>query len=370
MPSRSTLRLLLSTAALATVLSVGTVLALHFITDAIQSRVIEMLGPLGHADSIQVGLKGIELTHVTLRAPPGWPATDALRAETVTIEPDLRELMSGRTRIRRVAIDNFYLSALRVAHGPIQLLPNLKQSALDLRRKDVSEGRPPRETQVDQIDFTHGRMDFFDATVRKPPYRIRIDDAHGRVENLHFPLTTAHTRVELSGALRGPAHTGRLSSDGWIALATKDSDTTTRLSGVDVVLLSPYLTRKSDIAVKSGTFDLDMHSTVRNYQLHAPGTLTLNRLELANGDGALARFMSIPRQVALAALKDRHDKVTLRFTLDGNLRDPRFSLNEDLATRIANGFAKALGVNAEGLAKGAGETATGLGNALKNLLGP
>ena len=63
-------------------------------------------------------------------------------------------------------------------------------------------------------------------------------------------------------------------------------------------------------------------------------------------------------------------RVTLRFTLDGNLRDPRFSLNEDLATRIANGFAKALGVNAEGLAKGAGETATGLGNALKNLLGP
>jgi hypothetical protein len=369
MPSRSTLRLLLSTAALAAVLGVGAVLALHFITDAIQSRVVEMLGPLGHADSIQIGLKRIELTNVTLRAPPGWPATDALRAETVTMAPDLRALLSGHSAIHRVAIDNFYLSALRTANGQIQLLPNLKQSALELRRKDASEGRPPRETQVDQFDLEHGTIDFFDATVRKPPYRMRIDDALARVENLHFPLTTSHTRVALTGALRGPAHVGHLSFNGWIALASKDSDTTTQLSGVDLVLFSPYLTRKSDIAVKSGTFDLDMHSTVRNYRLHASGTLTLNRIELENGDGALASFMSIPRQVALAALKDKHDKVTLKFTLDGNLRDPHFSLNEDLATRIAAGFAKALGVDAEGVAKGAGETAKGLGNALKNLLG-
>jgi hypothetical protein len=44
-------------------------------------------------------------------------------------------------------------------------------------------------------------------------------------------------------------------------------------------------------------------------------------------------------------------------------------VQEGLTTRIAAGFAKALGVSVEGVAKGAGETVKGLGNALKNLLG-
>jgi hypothetical protein len=38
-------------------------------------------------------------------------------------------------------------------------------------------------------------------------------------------------------------------------------------------------------------------------------------------------------------------------------------------TELRANFAKALGVSAEGVAKGAGETVKGLGNALKNLLG-
>ncbi len=42
---------------------------------------------------------------------------------------------------------------------------------------------------------------------------------------------------------------------------------------------------------------------------------------------------------------------------------------ESLTKKLAVGFAKAFGVNAEGVAKGAGETVKGIGNALKNLLG-
>ena len=37
--------------------------------------------------------------------------------------------------------------------------------------------------------------------------------------------------------------------------------------------------------------------------------------------------------------------------------------------RVANGFAEALGVSVAGVAKGAGETVKGLGNALLNLIG-
>jgi len=59
----------------------------------------------------------------------------------------------------------------------------------------------------------------------------------------------------------------------------------------------------------------------------------------------------------------------VHFVLDGNLRDPKFSVNENLLNKLGTGFADAMGVSVEGVAKGAGETVKGLGNALKNLLG-
>jgi len=43
--------------------------------------------------------------------------------------------------------------------------------------------------------------------------------------------------------------------------------------------------------------------------------------------------------------------------------------SESLLTKMGNGFASALGVSVEGVAKGAGETVKDLGNALRNLLG-
>lgn len=44
-------------------------------------------------------------------------------------------------------------------------------------------------------------------------------------------------------------------------------------------------------------------------------------------------------------------------------------MNENLLNKLGTGFADAMGVSVEGVAKGAGETVKGLGNALKNLLG-
>jgi hypothetical protein len=72
----------------------------------------------------------------------------------------------------------------------------------------------------------------------------------------------------------------------------------------------------------------------------------------------------------VAALKAHKGEITLHFVLDGNLRDPKFKLNENLMTELRAGFAQALGVSAEGVAKGAGQTAKGIADALRSLLQP
>jgi hypothetical protein len=94
----------------------------------------------------------------------------------------------------------------------------------------------------------------------------------------------------------------------------------------------------------------------------------LNHLQLADNGNALDTFLTIPTKIAVAALKN-HDQIKLDFELDGDLRDPKFSLNESLMKKLATGFAKVVGVNTEGVAKNAGGVVKSIGDTLKNLFG-
>ncbi|MBN3848920.1 DUF748 domain-containing protein [Paraburkholderia sp. Ac-20342] len=358
----------------------GTLLALMlvaigvllFAQQEVRTRVNAALGPLGSVERIDVGLTSVHLSHVLLKAPPGWPAGEPLRADDITITPDLRDLLARRMHIREVVVRGFDLAVLRTKDGSLRLLPNLRES--------LNRGNPPgngagpstpREKQVDHIRFEQGNFHFYDMTVGPPPFRVTVSNAHASVDNLHLPSLNEPTSVSVRGSLKGPVHTGTVTFDGWIRIASRDSQTTSRLQGVDIALLDPYLLKKAGARaqVTGGTIDLTVESTVRDYRLHAPGSVTVRNLQLAESDNPLDTFMSIPTRAAVAALKSHNGNVSLHFVLDGDLRDPKFSVREGLLARIGAGFAQALGVSVEGVAKGAGETVKGLGNALKNLLG-
>ncbi|MFM0739138.1 DUF748 domain-containing protein [Paraburkholderia xenovorans] len=347
--------------------------ALQFAQREVKARVIAALGPSGSAESIDVGLTSVRLTNVLLKAPSGWPAGDPLRADEIIVTPDIRDLIARRMHIRSVVVRGFDMAVLRGKDGSIRLLPNLRDS---VNRDDANaaSGTPaatPREKLVDHISFEQGNFHFYDMSVGPPVFQVTVSNANATVDHLHLPALDEPTSLNVTGSIKGPSHTGTVAFGGWIKIATRDSQTTSTLRGIDVAMLDPYLIKKAGAKaqVTGGTVDLTVESTVRNYQLHAPGTVTLHNLQLADSDNPLDTFMSIPTRVAVAALKSHSGDITLRFVLDGNLRDPKFSVREGLMTRIGAGFAKTLGVSVEGVAKGAGETVKGLSNALKNLLG-
>jgi hypothetical protein len=346
--------------------------ALRFAQQEVKSRVVAALGPLGSAESIDIGLTAVHLTHVLIKAPPGWPAGDPLRADEITLTPDIRDLLARRMHIRSVVVRGFDMSVLRTKDGSINLLPNLREA---VNRSDAETGGivtpVSREKQVDHISFEHGNFHFYDMTVGPPSFKVTVSNANASVDNLKLPALSEPTSVSVSGSIKGPAHTGTVSFGGWIKIASRDSQTTSQLRGVDVTMLDPYLLKKAGARaqVTGGTVDLTVESTVRNYRLHAPGTVTVHNLQLADSDNPFDTFLSIPTKAVVAALKAHNGDITLHFVLDGDLRDPKFSVRDGIMTRLGAGFAKALGVSVEGVAKGAGETVKGLGNALKNLLG-
>ncbi|WP_250507531.1 DUF748 domain-containing protein [Caballeronia sp. GAFFF3] len=345
-----------------------------FVVHQMKERILETLGPNGSVEEIDVGFGHVTLSRVRLRGPKDWPAGDAMRAERIVLEVDMQSLISRPIHLRSVSVDNYYLSIVRSADGRVRILPGLKETAREADARPDSKERQEHaqeEKIIDRVSFERGSMEFFDGSVPNPPYRVLIGDARATVDHLHLPALTERTELSMTGSIKGPSHTGNVTWGGWMIIANKDSQTRATLRNVDVATLDPYLLKKAGAkaAVTGGTIDMTIDATVKNYRIHAPGTLTLNHLQISDTGNALDTFLSIPTKAAIAALKDRKEQIKLDFTLEGDLRDPKFSLSESLWKKLAAGFAKALGVSAEGVARGAGDTVRGIGNALKNLLG-
>jgi hypothetical protein len=97
--------------------------------------------------------------------------------------------------------------------------------------------------------------------------------------------------------------------------------------------------------------------------------VTLSGLELSSGK----TFMGMPRDMVVSMMKNKDGKIAVKFTLEGNIDDPKFSLNENLSTRIGSSVAGSLGISLEGLARGVGSAggsaAQGIGSTVGKLFG-
>jgi hypothetical protein len=184
-----------------------------------------------------------------------------------------------------------------------------------------------------------------------------------------IPDLTGRTAIALEGVVKGVRRDGRMSIKGDAEFASRDSEITAQLRGVDLLALQPYLIKAAETGVRRGTLDLDLKSTVRQNRLHAPGTVTLSDMELASGGS----FMGMPRATVVSMLKDKNGRIAVKFTLEGNINDPRFSLNESFANQIGTAVAGVLGISLEGLAKGVGlvggDAAKSVGDAVGKLFG-
>jgi hypothetical protein len=353
-------------------LVIAGLVALRWAEGEIRQRIVDVLGPNGSAEQIDVGFHTVELRNVRLGAPAGWPAADSLRAAAIHIVPDWPAWFSHRLHLKSVVVDQYYQSALRTTGGQLKILPGLKDNVIrmteerDARRESSVQPVHKTDVQIDRIEFHNGQFDFYDEKIAKPPFPVHMSNFNATIVNLQFPALTDRSTIQISADMGG----GKMALDGWMEFATRDSQIGLTLSGVEAQTLRPYLLRGQKVDIASGTIDLSLNWTVQDNRLNAPGKLTLNHLEVANqSGGALGDLAALPKKAAVEALKDDNDRIDLNFVLSGDLNDPKFSIDEDLSKRVGAGVAKALGVTVEGVGKGAGDAAKGIGNALKSLLG-
>lgn len=318
----------------------------------LKGQVMEALGPDSELSSIRLGLTGVVVEGLRIRAPKDWPTQDSLRADRVIIRPDLRSLLTGTYRIGSITIERAYLSVLRTGSGRIRLIPNLLEKPGEKKpeKAALSDNAVP-QVVIGHVVLKDCALEFFDASVRKPPFKLRLEQLQMKVSDLQIPQLSTRSDMTLEGVLKGVQHDGHVSVKGWMQPATQDSSIHTTLRGIDLVALEPYLIKASETGVERGSLDLDAQSDVRKKQLQAPGVLALSGLKLASSSGS---FMGVPRSMVLGLLKNEKDQISIKFVLDGDLNNPHFSLNETMSTRLAAGMAETLGVSLGSLAGGVG----------------
>ncbi|TCS37408.1 uncharacterized protein DUF748 [Paucimonas lemoignei] len=341
---------------------------LRYATSLLKSQVEAALGENSQVGAIHVGWSAIEVQDLRIRAPRDWPAQETLHAARIVIVPDLRGLLSDRSHIKihSITIDDAYLSVLRTRNGRLRLLPSLLEAK---KAPEEKGGGNAVEVSIGKIELRGSQVEFYDASIKQPAHRIRLDALHVTAEQLNVPSLSGRTEVRIDGIVKGIKRDGKLTIVGWLEMTNKNSKLDTRLSGVDLLTLQPYLIKAAETGVKRGTLDLQLQSTVTANRLHAPGKITLIDLELSEKGGGFGTFMGLPRQAVVAGLKDRNNRITVQFTLEGRLDDPRFSLNESFAKTIGAATAGLLGISIEGLAKQLGNAPQSIGSALKNLFG-
>lgn len=339
------------------------VVAQYYATHLLKLRIEEALGSHGTVGEIRLGFSALEIVDLRIRASEqGWPVGDELRARRVVIYPALSTLLDKTVRIDRIEAEGIYLSILRRRSGKTVLLPSLLGGAASslpveqVQDRTKTASAPGNRVHLGVLELSGGVIEFFDASVRRIPHRLRLEQVGVRLDNLRIPELTGATSIKADGRVKGPRQDGRFSIRGTAELANYDSQVNVNLQGVDLLALQPYLLNASDGGVRRGVLDLELRATIRDRRLNAPGVLTLSHLELAPG----GRLMGASRDLVLNLLRDRQGRIVLKFTLEGKVDDPSFSLNESLTDRMAASLAGAFGVDLERLSQGVGRTGSGV----------
>jgi Domain of Unknown Function (DUF748) len=336
---------------------------------------------LGHGSSIvdlKVNWFSLELLEVSIEAPKGWPAAQTFHAERVRIVPSLRSLLTDRVHIASIVFERPYLSVMRTSKKWL-MLPGLTETEDTRKNSDAAHSYVSTVT-ISKVVLQDGVLELFDTTVNRPALKTRLERLDGVIHDIEAPSLKAQTRFALAASVKGIRRDGRAKVSGWIGPAQRDSSSQIALDGVDLVSLQPYLVRIGEAQVRKGSLDLRLNSGVRANRLDGKGKIIIRDLEFAPSRGFLETFMGIPRSAVINFLKNNENAIDVDFVLAGDTSNPRFSINEAIANRVAMGMAAELGVSIRGLAEdfgtlgrrsveGAAGVAEGVGSVLRSLFG-
>ena len=205
----------------------------------LRDEVVAALGPGSRVAELKINWFTVELLGLSIDAPKGWPTAQSFEAERVIVTPDLRSLFSRKFRIFSIAVERPYLSILR-SRGKLSFVPSLT----DPERRARAQQENGREVIIARIELREGSVDFYDATVSRPPLKTRIEQLDALIEDVAVPAAEK-TSFEIAGIVKGIKRDGLAKATGWVGPGAHNSSSRVVLENVDLVALQPYLLKKT-----------------------------------------------------------------------------------------------------------------------------
>jgi hypothetical protein len=278
-----------------------------------------------------------------------------LEIEEIRFYPSIFSALRGKITIREVVLvrPSFHLSRSREGaylgawisgerermadrSGPRD--PGVAPKERGIARKETDDTVP---VKIEQLRIEGGTFSFEDDKVGEPPGRIELKEIDLVLEKIKYPLTSHPSALHFKARVKGIRKEGSVEARGWIDFVTSDMDVDLKVRDVELKLFQPYYRKRVTAEIESGEIRLDAKVVVAKKVINAPCQLDLTDLRLVKGQGT---FFYVPADVIISLLKDRGNRVKAHFTIKGDTRDPKFSLEESVLGRLGFSVAESLGL--------------------------
>ncbi len=303
-----------------------------------------MSGPASGRGSIHLGTLAIngQFEGRNLAFLAGDAAGPAARVQGTSFTATSEALAAKPLLLSDLVLIKPYLRLQSDRKGKISP-PLLGDSPKAKTEKKEEAAVPPVE--VKNLKIEGGELLYLDGKITRQPYPVRITDIELTADQLSFPADSRNTAFRLSARLPGNHSTGVLTSSGSTVMKTHDTSAKVSLRNLDLTSVKPYLLKEGDVDISRGFLDLDVDLGIKRRMLYAPARSVLRDIQFVSGQGLKDQFLGVPRELVVNALKTNDNQIAFDLVLEGSLDNPKFSLRENMVTRLTVGLAKHLGLS-------------------------
>jgi hypothetical protein len=269
------------------------------------------------------------------------------KAESVKDEPShilgLKELVlrqAGTPDMKRIDIKEVGIHGAdgwitMDAEGKMELLTWIERGKQAEKQAEKQEAGMP--VRIGETTIAEGSRVVFEDRGVSPPLKLVLESLEAHAGALDSEAPGSKTPVEMK------ADIGKYSSlnvDGTVQpFADKPAaDLSGKLESFDLLTLSPYVTEKLGLDLKSGQLNADAKFHMEDGVMDAESNLLVAKFrgEQAKGEEKFAGLLDIPFKKAISLLRDKNGNIRLRVTVHGDLSDPQFSLHDVIPKAIAS----------------------------------
>ena len=251
-----------------------------------------------------------------------------------------------RIDIKAISLDDFFAHMVILADGSLNLKHIVRQTESEkppiTSASTISFNTQPAKSEkstpayIDKIILQQGNINFIDQFI-KPNYRVHLTGLAGQIGPLH---PGKPGKIDIHGKA---AKTAPLKIRGTINPFSSELslDLLAQAKNIDLPPFSPYAGKYIGYEIEKGKLSADVKYQIEKGVLIANNEIFLDQFTLGDKVDS-ENAMSLPLELAIKLLRNRHGEINIHLPLKGSINDPQFKLGDIIFNAFVNLITKAV----------------------------